>query len=67
MAIKIGTKAKFSFNHLFQTITYSAVIRRINDDGTVWVEIPRRLRELKPCAPLGGKRFGKYRIEDLRF
>ena len=61
----VGRKARFSTSHSDgSVITFSARIVKDNNDGTAWVEMPKRVREL-PFPPLGGKRYGRYRIADL--
>jgi hypothetical protein len=46
------------------TIRFSARIVKDNGDGTVWAEMPERVRRL-PFPPLGGKRFGMFRKSDV--
>jgi len=58
-------KARFSTMHSDgSTITFAARIVKDNGDGTVWVEMPERVRRL-PFPPLGGKRFGLYEKSTL--
>lgn len=61
----VGRKARFSTTHSDGSIiTFSARIAKDNGDGTAWVEMPTRVRQL-PFPPLGGKRFGRYLISKL--
>ena len=65
--IENGTKVKFSFDiPVIGTVTFTAVVCNVLQNGTAWVEMPKRIRELKPVAPLGGKRYGLYKIIDLK-
>jgi hypothetical protein len=62
--IAVGTKVRFSHNHLFQRISFSArVVKVVNDKA--WVEMPERVRRL-PFPPLGGKRYGLFPISALQ-
>lgn len=62
--MKVGDRVKFRHSHLMDTIVFSARVVKIDTDGMVWVEIPTRVREL-PFPPLQGKRYGKFRRQDL--
>jgi hypothetical protein len=56
---------KLSTQHpLHGTATYSCKVVRVCDDGTFWVEIPKRVRDRLKAAgwplPLNGKQFGQF-------
>lgn len=64
--IQVGTKVKFQFNHLFQTVKYTARVIRVNDNGTATVRIPDRVMSL-PFPPFGpGKNVATYEISKLQ-
>lgn len=62
--MKIGNKVRFSFSHLLETVVFSARIVKIKGEFA-WVEIPEQIRNL-PFPPLKGKRYGIYKIKDLK-
>jgi hypothetical protein len=41
------------------TVTFNAKIVKRETDGSVWVEIPARVRRM-PFPPVGGKRFARF-------
>jgi hypothetical protein len=62
--IAVGTRVRFSHpTSNGGTVTFMAVVRRLEGDSA-WVEMPARVRRM-PFAPLGGKRYGKYKVADL--
>ncbi len=63
--MKQGDRVRFSTTMSNgSTVTYTAKVVRVDNDGTCWVEFPSRVRTM-PFAPLGGKRYGQFRISDL--
>ena len=44
-------------------LTFIARVVKLQDEKA-WVEMPARVRGI-PFAPLGGKRYGLYKVKDL--
>ena len=65
----IGRRARFSLSLSNGDIaTYSAAIVKVgpkDKPGTVWIEIPARVRML-PFPPIGGKRYGLFLATNLK-
>ena len=61
--IHVGSKVRFRHYHLLQIVDFTARVVRLDGDFA-WVEMPARVRRL-PFPPLGGKRYGKYRVSSL--
>ena len=62
--IEVGTRVKFS--HSLSNggmLTFIARVVKLQDEKA-WVEMPARVRGI-PFAPLGGKRYGLYKVKDL--
>ena len=63
----VGKRVLFSTTHSDGSIVrFSAPIVKDNGDGTVYVQMPERVRSL-PFPPLGGKKYGLFRVSDLTF
>ena len=63
--MQTGTKVRFTGTSSDRsTYTYTARVVKDNGNGTVWVEIPKRVRQL-PFLPLDGKRYGLFRVADI--
>jgi hypothetical protein len=60
----VGARVRFTHpTSAGGTVRFSARVVRIDGDYA-WVEMPERIRRI-PFPPIGGKRYGKYRITDL--
>lgn len=63
--IAVGALIQMSTTHSDgSVIRYKARVVRDNGNGTLWVEIPKRVRSL-PFPPLDGKRYGLFRVADI--
>lgn len=58
--IAVGTRVRLSTTHSDgSTVTWTSVCVRVWRDGSVWLEIPARVRAL-PFAPYDGKRYAQF-------
>lgn len=58
-AIAIGSKLRFRYDHLFETVTFSAFVVKVEGERA-YVRIPPRIRQL-PFPPFKG--FGHFQMK----
>lgn len=64
--VKVGDRARFTHpTSNGGVVRFTAPIVKIEAEGRAWVEMPERVRRM-PFAPLGGKRYGLYNVNDLK-
>jgi len=62
--LTVGTKVLFTHpTSNGGTVRFSARVVKLQGDS-VWVEMPERVRAM-PFPPIGGKRYGLYKLSDL--